>query len=76
MITKTQAQEDINLAECTDASVWAREFVKMHGFGDKSDLLRAWFANAIAAGYAEGYKSGYKEAQDDYEVPASPGGTD
>lgn len=34
-----------------DATVWAREFVAR--FGGDEELMRAWFANAIMAGYDE-----------------------
>lgn len=37
-----------NLLATTDAEVWAREFVRLHG-GDE-DLMLAWFANAFCAG--------------------------
>ena len=36
-----------DLLSTTDASVWAKEFVKLHG-GDE-DLMIAWFANMWAA---------------------------
>ena len=42
------------LRSTIDASVWASEFVKVHG-GDE-DLMIAWFANAIMAGYDEGQR--------------------
>lgn len=34
-----------------DATVWAREFVAR--FGGDEELMRAWFANSIMAGYDE-----------------------
>lgn len=38
-----------DLHATTDASVWAREFCRMHG-GDEG-LMIGWFANAIMAGH-------------------------
>jgi hypothetical protein len=44
----------INLHATTDAMVWAREYVRMHG-GDEG-LMLSWFANAIETGRDFGSK--------------------
>lgn len=62
----------------TDAEKWADEFMKLHGDrilrGDAlgvrdtpeqvHDLLRGWFANAIAAGESKGYEEGRAAGQE------------
>ena len=40
---------ETELLQTMDASVWAKEFVRLHG-GDEG-LMLAWFANAIMCGY-------------------------
>lgn len=45
-----------DLHQTTDAAVWAREFVKLHG-GDE-ELMLAWFSNAIMRGYDEAQSTG------------------
>lgn len=40
---------DINLFETVDATIWAKEFVRLHGGDEK--LMVTWFSNAIIVGY-------------------------
>ena len=42
--------DNVNLADCFDAQVWAEEFCKRFNNMDK-DVMIGWFANAIMAGY-------------------------
>ena len=62
----------IDLSGETDATVWAREFCKLHGYQNKFELFRVWFDNAINAGY--------RRAQEEYMAAAhagdNAGGTD
>ena len=41
------SNQELNLLETTDATVWAKEFVRLHG-GDE-ELMVTWFANAMCA---------------------------
>ena len=63
---------DVNLHECTDASIWAREFCKRFPMGlsavegregaidggDWEGLMIGWFANAIMAGVDSAARQG------------------
>lgn len=49
----TEQEKGVDLHVTMDADVWAKEFVRING-GDV-DLMRAWFANAIMAGYDHGH---------------------
>lgn len=42
------------LLATTDASAWAKEFVRT--FGGDEELMRAWFANAIMTGWDHGVR--------------------
>ena len=42
--------KEVNLNECVDAQVWAKEFCKRNTASDEGTML-SWFANAIMAGY-------------------------
>ena len=67
----------IDLSGETDATVWAREFCKLHGYQNKFELFRVWFANAIEAGRRAGYKQAQDERNRAYvNTTAAPGGTD
>lgn len=48
----------LDLTQCLDADVWAKTFIRnvKEGTVDPADLdtVRAWFANAIMAGYDHG----------------------
>ena len=48
-------QDDFSLYGQMDASIWAKEFIKMiEGNLNRAkdiDILRGWFANAIMTGY-------------------------
>ena len=41
------SNQELNLLETTDATVWAKEFVRLNG-GDEG-LMVTWFANAMCA---------------------------
>jgi len=52
-------EKEINLTDCFDAQVWAKEFMRLYNKNimkqnvlwiDES-LMLAWFANSIMAGY-------------------------
>ena len=44
----------------TDAQLWAREFIRLHGYSFIKDegLMISWFANAIEAGRSAGWQAG------------------
>lgn len=42
--------EEVNLTDCFDAKVWAKEFCKLNTASDEGTMI-SWFANAIMAGY-------------------------
>jgi hypothetical protein len=44
-----------------DAKFWAEEFVKVHG--GNMELMHAWFANALMAGYDEAQRRYEPDAQ-------------
>jgi len=73
-----ETKELIDLSGETDATVWAREFCRLHGMQNKFELLRAWFANAIEAGRDAGYRQAVKEYPEAFtqESVGNPGGTD
>jgi hypothetical protein len=51
---RSQASVEFDLVGCTDARVWAREFVRLVGekpeIATDEDTMIGWFANAIVAG--------------------------
>ena len=41
---------EVNLTDCFDAKIWAKEFCKLNTASDERTMV-SWFANAIMAGY-------------------------
>ena len=54
--------EEVNLTDCFDAQVWAKEFCKRNTASDEGTML-AWFANAIMAGYDHAKREANGNAQ-------------
>jgi hypothetical protein len=48
----TEPRPDVNLTQCFDAQVWAREFKRLFPQSDEG-LMLSWFANALMAGWDE-----------------------
>ena len=63
------SEQEINLHDTTDASIWAKEWLKIIAKNpaiptDEGTMI-AWFANAIMAGYDAGREAGESLVIDD-----------
>lgn len=55
--------DEVKLHDTIDAVVWAKEFKRLNPDADE-DLMRAWFANAIMAGFDDGHRRAQYEERE------------